>query len=49
MNQRIVDRGESDDGVIRMIKDTRMKRIGVPTESRRTPSSNLDVIYKNKG
>jgi len=48
MNQRIADRGESDDGVIRMIKDSRMKRIGVPTDSRRTPSSNLDIIYKHK-
>ena len=31
-----------------MIKDTRMKRIGVDNASRRTPSSNLDIIHKNK-
>lgn len=30
MGQRQSDRGESDDGVIRMIKDNRMKRVGVP-------------------
>ena len=55
MNQRAAannDRGESDDGAIRMIKDTRIKRIGGVVENggypRRTPSSNLDIIHKNK-
>ena len=32
-----------------MIKDNRMKRIGVDNASRRVPSSsNLDIIHKNK-
>jgi len=31
-----------------MIKDNRMKRIGVDNASRRGPSSNLDIIHKNK-
>ena len=57
MNQRAAaaannERGESDDGAIRMIKDTRMKRIGEEAGSggyhRRTPSSNLDIIHKNR-
>ena len=48
MNQRANERGESDDGAIRMIKDNRMKRIGVDNASRRAPSSNLDIIHKNK-
>ena len=49
MHQRVSERGESDDGAIRMIRDNRMKRIGVQDGiSRRAPSSNLDVIYKNK-
>ena len=58
MNQRAAaaaannERGESDDGAIRMIKDTRMKRIGDDVGGgpyhRRTPSSNLDIIHKNR-
>ena len=48
MGQRASDRGESDDGYIRMIKDTRMKRVGVPSDNRRAPSSNLDVIHRGK-
>ena len=47
MNQRANERGESDDGAIRMIKDTRMKRIGVEDASRRAPSSQ-DIIHKHK-
>ena len=48
MQQRVNERGESDDGGIRMIRDQRLKRIGVENQSRRAPSSNLDVIHKNK-
>jgi hypothetical protein len=49
MNQRSVNRDASDDGVIRMIKDSRNKRVGVPNDNRRAPNSNLDIIYKNQG
>ena len=35
------------DGAIRVIKDNRMKRIGVDDASRRAPSSN-DIIHKHK-
>ena len=50
MNVRASERGESDDGVIRMIRDDRMRRNGQDTGGRsRAPSSNLDVIHRNKG
>ena len=49
MNQRHLERGESDDGAVRMIKDNRMKRIGVQEGlNKRAPSSNVDIIHKNK-
>lgn len=48
MNQRASERGESDEDMIRMIRDHRGKNGGMESASRRGPSSNLDIIYKNK-
>lgn len=49
MNQRQSERGESDDNVIRMIRDQRARNGGgLAQEHRRVPSSNLDIIHKNK-
>ena len=48
MHQRASERGDSDEDMIRMIRDQRSKNGGVESASRRGPSSNLDIIYKNK-
>lgn len=48
MSQRADERGVSDDGVIRMIRDDRMRRNGGAEEmSLRAPSSNLDIIHRH--
>mmetsp|Transcript_37452 Transcript_37452/g.49262 ORF Transcript_37452/g.49262 Transcript_37452/m.49262 type:complete len:102 (-) Transcript_37452:918-1223(-) len=49
MHVRASERGESDDGIIRIIRDDRVKRIGMDDHgTRRTPSSNMDIIHKHK-
>ena len=46
---RASERGESDDGIIRIIRDDRVKRVGIDDPGvRRTPSSNMDIIHKHK-
>lgn len=52
MHVRASERGESDDGAIRIIRDNRMKRVSMDEYgvggSRRAPNSNMDVIHMHK-